>query len=137
MGSQTHPRLREHPSKRFVVPEHCLNLDTESQKLDREAHPPINGHGQEAIYKQGPITLVIFTFEPGGFLKEHVVPDGAVSIHVIEGELTIKTPASERRLRQNDILLLAPGVKHDVSAINRSRLLVTVHLEGNEGAGSP
>jgi len=60
--------------------------------------------------------MVVFSFDPGGFIREHVVPDGAISVHVLEGELTVKTSEKEHRLGQNSVLLLAPGVKHDVAA---------------------
>ena len=123
-------RLREHPAKRFAPSEHSLSLDEEFDKLSGEKHPAVNGHRQEAIYKHGPMTLVVFAFDSGGFMKEHEVRDGTVTIHVLEGDLTVRTSENEYRLSRNGVLLLAPGVKHDVMAAQQSRMLLTVNLEG-------
>ena len=127
--SDTTSRLREHPAQRLAADECLINLDNEADRLLQEPHAAVNGHRQEAIYKHGPVTMVVFTFDAGGFLREHVVPDGTVLIRLVEGDVTVKTPEREYRLGRNDVLALAPGVKHDVYAAEPSRMLLTVHLE--------
>ena len=129
MGGETAARLREHPAQRFAADEYVINLDSETDHLLQEPHAAINGHRQEAIYKHGPVTMVVFVFEAGGFLREHVVPDGTVLIRLVDGDMTVKTPEREYRLGRNDVLVLAPGVKHDVCAVQQSRMLLTVHLK--------
>jgi quercetin dioxygenase-like cupin family protein len=134
MGGETAARLRLHPAQRLAANECLINLDSEIDRLLQEPHSAVNGHRQEAIYKRGLVTMVVFAFEAGGFLREHVVPEGEVLIRLVDGELTVKTPEREYRLGRNDVLVLAPGVKHDVYACQPSRMLLTVHLENAHSA---
>ncbi len=62
-------------------------------------------------------------------MVDHVV-DGPVMIHALSGRAIIKTDDGEHDLSAGKLLRLAPGVKHDVTAKEPTRLLVTICLEG-------
>ena len=137
----TGERLREAPATRFSGPQHVFDLLQLSAHLLNEAHLGANGHRQMTIFRQGTTTMVLFAFEAGGRLADHKA-NGLVTIHALDGKLTVEAQgeageASEagkagwqtHNLHAQQILVLSPGVLHNVTAHEASRMLLTVHLE--------
>lgn len=125
---QGEDRLRTPPSERFAGERHLFSLATVLEELRAENHPARSGHRQMALFRRGPVTKVLFSFEEGGRLAEHSAP-GLVSIHVLEGRLDVAADGREHEMEGGDVLVLDPNVPHDVRAIERSAMLLTVHLE--------
>ena len=124
-------RLRPHPSGRFAGESHALNLGEVLAALRAEAHPAARGHRQMTIFHRAPVTLVVFAFEPGGELADHVA-HGLVTIQVLEGRLAVQADARDHELRAGSILVLNPDVRHHVRALEASAMLLTVHLESEQ-----
>jgi quercetin dioxygenase-like cupin family protein len=57
------------------------------------------------------------------------VADGLVTIHALTGHVQVKTPEGERELQAGTLLVLSPGVVHDLHATVASQVLLTVTLE--------
>ena len=125
---QDEARLRRAPVERFAGPEHFYNLPEIAEELRAEPHPATNGHRQITIAHHGPVALVLFDFEADGRLVDHVA-DGLVTIHALEGHVQVKTEEGERELSTGTVLVLSPGVTHDLRAIVPSQVLLTVHME--------
>lgn len=126
-------RMREHPAQRFQTSQHSYDLDQITQALRAEPLPPSRNHRQETLYKgsdtsTGPTTIALFDFQKGAKMPQHVA-NGVVMIHVIDGHLSIMAEGQEHHLITNHVLVLRPGVEHDVSAVEASRMLLTVCLE--------
>lgn len=125
-------RLREAPTARFSGPQHAFDLLDMSAHLKNETNPGANGHRQITVFHQGATTMVLFCFEAGGKLADHKV-SGLVTIHVLDGALTVEAEGEVKsqthELRAGQLLVLSPGVLHNVSASQASRMLLTVHLE--------
>ena len=64
-------------------------------------------------------------------LRDHDA-DGYVTIEVLGGDLQVTTADSQYRMRQRSLLVLRPGVRHDVRATSPSRMLLTVRLDPAE-----
>ena len=128
----TAPRLREAPTARFSGPQHAFDLIEMSAHLLNEVHPGANGHRQMTIYRHDATTMVLFAFEAGGKLADHKA-NGLVTIHALDGALTIEVQSETgwqtHELRASQLLVLSPGVLHNVMAQEASRMLLTVHLE--------
>jgi quercetin dioxygenase-like cupin family protein len=122
-------RLRLHPSRRFAGESHAFDLGEALRDLRAEVHPVERGHRQMTIFHRAPVTQVIFAFEPGGELADHAA-HGLVTIHVLEGRLTVRADGYDHELSAGCILVLNPDVRHDVRASEVSAMLLTVHLEG-------
>jgi quercetin dioxygenase-like cupin family protein len=123
-------RLRQHPARRFAAPEHLIDLHEAVIALRGEPHAGTSGHRQKALYRHGPVECIIFVFEQGSELHDHVVTGGPISIEVLEGLLSVKTAAGERhQMNAGSLLLLAPGVTHSVKASQPTSMLLTVHLD--------
>ncbi len=120
-------RLRPHPSTRLAGPVVTLKLPELARALQAEPHPAKSGHRQTGLVHQGPLRLLLFTFEPGGRLPEHRAP-GHVVIHCLRGELAVEANASRHQLRGGEVLVLEPGVPHSVEAAVESEMLLTVCL---------
>ncbi len=119
---------REHPEERFAAPEQMFDMAQAINALRNEASPIRRGHRQITLYHQRPVTLVLFAFEEGGKLDDHKAA-GVVTIHALEGELTVRTEGHEHKLAPGMMVVLAPNVRHSVHAIKPAAMLLTVCLE--------
>lgn len=125
MGDDTDSRLREHPRKRFAPAERMLDLDDAFDELLEEAHEPVDGHRQITVAHRKGLTIVLFHFEKGGHIPDHQV-DAEVTMHVLDGELQISTDENRHRVGAGQMLILAPGVEHDVEAREETQMLLTI-----------
>ena len=124
-------RPREHPDVRFAPEQHAIDLRAAAGELART--PGRHGHRQKAIYRHGRLTVALFTFDAGASLPDHVAA-GVVTINVLDGLLRVSAGGVERALPAGNLLVLAPGVRHDVYAEQPSTMLLQVCLEdGGDG----
>lgn len=121
-------RLRQRPSERFAGSEHLFDLGAEAAKLRAEPGPVRNGHRQISLFRKGGVTLVLFDFEAGGLLRDHEA-DGYVTVHVLFGAIEMTTSDQRYSMPAGSLLVLQPGVKHDVRAIEASQVLLAVRLD--------
>ena len=131
--SDSSDRLREHPENRFSAPQHQMDLNQVAEKLLAE---PLQGkrvHRQETIYKHSSATIALFLFEKGASLPEHVA-EGVVSVQVLQGKLKMNVGGQQHELSAGQILVMAPGVHHDVYAQEPTRMLLTVCLQGSKSS---
>ncbi len=126
--AESHEHQRTPPRERFVGTEHLFDLDAEGMKIRNEAEPPRDGHRQITLFRGGGLSIVLFDFEPGGSLRHHAA-DGYVTVLVVDGEIVMTTPDREHRMPSGHLLVLRPGVRHDVRADVASRVLLTVRLD--------
>lgn len=118
-------RLREHPRERLAPAVRRIGLAEETTQLRAEPHPPVTGHRQVVLVRRGPVALVLFVFEVGGFLKEHRT-EGEVIIQLLAGRLRVTVHDEELDVGEGEIVSLAPGQPHSVRAIEASEMLLTV-----------
>ena len=116
------------PRDRFAGTERVINLDQAFAELPAESIVR-QGHIQKTLHRSGPTTTAIFCFDTGSALNQHVLQGEAV-LHVLEGLLRVTTDASTNELGPNDLMLLEPGVPHDLKALKTTKVLLTVVLQG-------
>jgi quercetin dioxygenase-like cupin family protein len=119
--------LRPHPARRFAARERKIDLSECYEQLLGEDHEPVDGHRQYTLGHRGALTVILYHFNEGSRIPEHVV-QGEVTIHVLEGELEVATAEQVHRLRGDQLLILEAGVEHDVHALAETRMLLTVQL---------
>jgi quercetin dioxygenase-like cupin family protein len=127
----TENRLREAPAERFAAPEHLFDLNALGEQLRGEPRGARDGHRQMTIYRHGAVTMVLFDFEAGGQLHDHKA-NGLVTIHALQGALSVRTPQETYELASGVLVVLKPGIPHSVQAREAARMLLTVHLEGGK-----
>ncbi|MEO8635905.1 MAG: cupin domain-containing protein [Gemmatimonadales bacterium] len=120
-------RLRQHPDDRLAPPVQMFALAAVAERLRAEPHPSVAGHRQLAIVRHGPVTVILFTFEVNGQMKQHRA-EGAVTIHVLTGRLEVVVEDQRLELGMGELLALAPGLPHSLRALESSDMLLTVHL---------
>lgn len=121
-------RLRTPPNERFRSDQHRFDLHEAVHALCAEGHLGQHKHRQETLYKSGDATIALFVFNAGAGLPPHVT-QGVVTIHALKGHLRITAEGEQHDLRANQLLILAPGVEHDVHAEQESHMLLSVCLE--------
>lgn len=129
MGPIQQDRLRVHPEIRFAPREEVIDLNVLSDRLRHEPQAGQHGHWQEALFHHSHATIALYAFEPGSFLADHVV-DGPVVIHLLDGHITVTTDTDTYQLQGGMLLRLAGGIRHDVTALENSHMLLTVLVEG-------
>ncbi len=118
---------RTPPRERFANDCTQFDLKQEAEALAAECHQGQFGHRQISLYKHGKASVSLFRFEQGGLMREHKAI-GTVCIHVIEGRITLTANGEQHTLEAGGLLVLAPGIQHDVSAEQDSVMLLTVCL---------
>jgi quercetin dioxygenase-like cupin family protein len=121
-------RMRKHPTERFDPAQQRIDLNAAAADLAAEAAASPGRHRQKTLIRYGPSTVALFHFTAGATMPEHHTK-GSVMIHVLEGRMTVRAGDQTPDLPAGQILVLAPGVKHDLHANEESRMLLTVHLE--------
>jgi quercetin dioxygenase-like cupin family protein len=127
MADQNPDRLRPSPTTRFAAPQHAFDLAKVTARLKAELQAGEAGHRQETLYKHGQTSVALFLFGRLTRLPPHRAK-GVVTLHVLDGHLQITAEGEVHDLRAGHLLAMAPGVEHDVVAMEESRMLLTVHL---------
>lgn len=129
MQSDNHAdtRLRPHPDTRFAAEKIEVDLPTTVARLRSEPQAGERGHRQETLYHHGGLTIALFLFDRFTHLADHQA-NGIVSMHVLRGRLKITAAEEVHELQAGQVLVIAPRVRHAVSAEEESEMLVTVHL---------
>ena len=118
-------RDRRPPRERFAGTEHVFDLREIATGLRDETAPVRDGHRQMTIFHKHELTIIVFDFEPGGRLTDHRA-DAAVTILAVSGLLEVSTPSGTHHLPEGSLLVLDPGVVHDVFASEPSQMLLAV-----------
>ena len=127
--SEQDKRLRQHPEERFDPPQLQINLQDVAARLRNEPTAEYGKHRQETLYRYGPLTIALFVFEQGASMAQHKA-EGVVTVQVLQGRLRMSADGERHDLPTGSLLVLAPGVSHDVLAMEPTRMLLTVCLEG-------
>jgi len=122
-------RLRPHPEERFSTAQQLIDLRAAAADLAREGEAGPHRHRQKTLIRFGGTTVAMFHFSKGASMREHQTR-GTVSIHVLEGRMTVNAAERRHTMAAGRLLVLAPEVKHDLFAEEESHMLLTVHLEG-------
>ncbi len=123
----TDERPRTAPSERFAAEHLCFDLHAEAAALEAEPTPKQHGHRQKTIFKNSGRTVALFVLDGCAGLAEHAT-SGIVTVQAIEGELDVTAGGTEHHLRPGMLLVMAPGVRHDVRTTARAVFLLQVSL---------
>ena len=127
-------RLRPQPESRFAARQLAFDLSAVALKLKEEFQAGEEGHRQITLFKQDSTTVALFVFGHLTRLPPHRAK-GIVTIQVLKGHLQITAEGEAHTLRAGNLLVLGPGVEHDLVAYEESEMLLTVHLGATPGSG--
>ena len=81
--------------------------------------------GHTVVLKSPGVRVLVLTFEAGHVLKEHRVPKILV-MQALEGHLRVTAGGKVTDLRPFGLLRLDPSLRHEVEALEESRLMLTL-----------
>ena len=132
MTGEQPDRMRQHPTQRFQHEQHPIDLGAVADQLRAEPRSGERAQRQKTLYRRGPVTVALFLVDAGAGLPQHGA-EGVVTIHVLDGRLKTSAEGQSHDLAAGQILVLAPGVEHDISAQEPTRMLLTVCLDVAKG----
>ncbi len=135
MDDKPENRLRTPPRERFSGETKVYDTLRIFDQLAGEEHDGVAGHRQITLFKSGTSTIVAFLFDEGSVLPEHRA-DGVATLHVLDGRLEVTTPDNRHEVGGDGLLVLRPKVPHEVRAMERTKMILTVHLHAGEPASS-
>lgn len=124
---------RRPPRERFAGTDHVFDLGRIAAGLRDESYPVHDGHRQIAIFRKGSLALIVFDFDAGGRLVDHRA-DAYVTIMALAGRLEVSTPSQTHHVPAGSLLVLDPGVPHDVLAPEASQMLLVVDRLGGDAS---
>ncbi|MDF3835425.1 cupin domain-containing protein [Cupriavidus basilensis] len=86
-----------------------------------------------ALFKESRLEVMRLVLSAGKHLPAHAVA-GPITVQCLEGDVDIGVDGSHRLLRPGDLVYLASGAAHDVTAISDASLLVTIVLVERGGS---
>jgi quercetin dioxygenase-like cupin family protein len=92
--------------------------------LDGSPVPP-SGLGHRTALVHPDVRVVVLAFAAGHVLKEHDAPFPLL-MQALDGELLVRVSAQEIRLVPGGLLRLDPSTRHEVEAVQASRLMLTL-----------
>jgi len=124
------PKTTRVPTGAYPKPAtvHLLDLSLEADRL--MAKLPGHRRQTESLAREAGVSVIMMAMEAGDILKEHSA-DGVVTIHLVRGHADLAADGKTHDLRPGQMVMLQPGVRHDVHAAEQSVVLLTV-AEGND-----
>jgi quercetin dioxygenase-like cupin family protein len=107
-----------------------FDLEAELHRLKAEVTWS-KGHNARTLIKHQDLRVVLMALQANARLAEHQTV-GRVSIQVISGHVHIKASGRTFNLTTGSLLALDPMIRHDVTAIEESAILLTVAWTGRQ-----
>jgi quercetin dioxygenase-like cupin family protein len=101
-----------------------FDLEAEFHRLKAET-AWASGHNARTIAKYDDLRLVLIALQRDARLPEHQA-EGRVSVHVISGHVVVRASGRTSNLRSGGLLTLDPAIRHDVTAVDESAVLLTI-----------
>ena len=83
------------------------------------------GHNARTLVKYDGLRVVLIALQREARLPEHQT-EGRVSVQVISGHIQVRASGRTFNLHSGALLTLDPGIRHDVTAIDESAVLLTI-----------
>lgn len=80
-----------------------------------------------ALFKEGRLEVMRLVLPVGKRLPPHAVT-GPITLQCLEGEISLGVAGDHRLLHKGDLVYLAGGVEHELTAIRDASVLVTLVL---------
>jgi len=107
---------------------HARLLDPDAELADlRATAPSVSGRRQRVLWRESGRVIVLFSLDPGVTLPDHAAP-GTVTIQAIGGAVEVEVGEATHRLRSTQLVALAPGVRHAVTATGAAPAAFVVQI---------
>jgi quercetin dioxygenase-like cupin family protein len=96
-----------------------------AREVRGEANYARDGHGARTLIREANLRIVLIEMKAESVMKEHRVPEAA-SIYLLAGHVRLRLPDAVADLPSGGLLVLEPGLQHNVEALEDSTLLLTL-----------
>jgi quercetin dioxygenase-like cupin family protein len=90
-----------------------------------EKRPWQMGHFAKTLVKKPDFRMVLISMDEASQLKEHHA-DGTISLQVLKGTVRFTAAGKTHELSANGVLTLGASIPHQVKALKKSALLLTI-----------
>jgi quercetin dioxygenase-like cupin family protein len=124
----SHPRLDS--NRQLDAP--MLNFDLPSivERIKQEEDWISGKHNAITLMKSDIMRIVLIAMHEGNEMEMHKT-GGPISIHIIEGKLTLATEKDSIIIHKGHLLTLHENIKHGLTAIDETIILLTILHERN------
>jgi quercetin dioxygenase-like cupin family protein len=105
-------------------PQMEFDLEAEVHRLKAETTWS-TGQNARTLVKYDDLRLVLMVVQRNARIPKHQT-EGRVSVHVISGHIQVRASGRTFNLRTGGLLTLAPAIRHDLTAIEESAILLTI-----------
>jgi quercetin dioxygenase-like cupin family protein len=105
-----------------------FDLEAEVHRLKAET-TWTTGHNARTLAKYDDLRVVLIALQRDARLPEHQA-EGRISVHVISGHVQMRASGRTFNLRTGGLVTFDPGIRHDVTAIDESAILLTIAWPG-------
>jgi quercetin dioxygenase-like cupin family protein len=102
--------------------------DLEREMRQEDAYAK-GGHTARTLVRTPDQRIVLIVMKEGARLAEHQASESA-SLHVVAGHVRLHLPDRVVDLDENQLLVLAGGIRHDVEAASDSSFVLTLSWHG-------
>lgn len=107
-----------------------LDLAAADRELRAEDAYRLDGHTARTLVREPAMRVVLVVMRAGAKIAEHRSQDPA-SIHALAGHVRLALPDRTVDLPAGKLLVIAPGLAHDVEAVADSAFLLTLAQGGH------
>jgi quercetin dioxygenase-like cupin family protein len=101
-----------------------FDLEAEIHRLKAETTSS-TGQNARTLVKYADFRVVLIALQRDARMPEHQT-EGRLSLHVISGHVRVRASGRTFNLRTGGLLIFDPAIRHDVSAIEESAILLTI-----------
>jgi quercetin dioxygenase-like cupin family protein len=105
-----------------------FDLEAEVHRLKAETTWS-TGHNARTLVKHEDMRVVLIAVQRDARMPEHQT-EGRVAVQVISGHVQIRASGRTFNLRAGGLLTIEPAIRHDVTAIEESVILLTIAWPG-------
>ena len=120
MPETTHTPAGEYPRP---GPTHHLDLRAMADELIDQL--PGKGRQTRSLARESGVSVLLMAMEAGNVLREHSA-DGVVTVQPLRGYAVLEAGGESFELRPGQLLMLQPGVRHDLRAGEQCVVLLTI-----------
>ncbi len=122
--------LRPEGDRVIDAPYVFMNLDEfRKQVKDEEAWEKGDRNGI-TIFKTDNLTTVLSCLHKDASIKENSV-DGLFQVQVLDGKIRISTDDGDAEMKEGEMIVFHPNVRHSIEALKKSTLLLQTINEKN------
>ena len=107
-----------------------MDLDDFTKQLKDEEAWDKNDRNGITIFKTDNLTTVLTCLHKDASIKDNAV-DGLFQVQVLDGKIRITTDDGDAELKQGEMMVFHPNVKHSIEATKKSTLLLQTITEKN------